>query len=458
MISRVRDTLNKFSMIRAGQRVLVAASGGPDSMAMLHALFLLRDELELELAVAHLNHNLRGGESKRDFKFVEDKAAEYGLEFFGRTLRSGALKKSSAEGLQAAARDKRLSFLFDTAKKFSAGRIAMGHTMDDQAETMLMRFMKGSALPGLSGMWPVRGLLIKPLIEIRRVEVMDFIKEQGIDYIVDSSNLKDAYLRNNIRHHLLPFIRDNYNPSIVESLARTAGALRHDNDYIEAIAGHLGVVIKRSKREVVLDGGRLRELHHALLIRVFLGSAGALSKRSRISSANITDFIGLVRGQRPNAALTLPDGLFVRREYERIILSLVPPAGAVTFDMALDVPGKTKIHGVGTLEATVLDVPPVAFKKGAACFDYASIDGPLKARSFIPGDRIRPLGMKGHRKVKDIFIDEKIPLERRGRTPIVHVGGEVLWVAGVRQSETCKVKKTTTKTLMIRFRQGRSGG
>jgi len=456
MISRVRDTLNKFSMLHGGERVVAAVSGGPDSTAMLHALFLLRDEYGIELAVAHLNHNLRGAESKRDLEFVREKSGEYGLEFFTRTLRAGLLKKTSDEGLQAAARERRLAFLSDTAKKFKASRIAVGHTMDDQAETILMRVMTGSGLAGLSGMWPVRGLLIKPLIETNRAEVMDFIKGYGLSYIVDSSNLKDSYLRNNIRHRLLPFIKENYNPSIVSTLARTAELLRHDNNYIDAIARHLGVVIKKTQREVVLDAGRLRGLHHALLTRVFLSSAGSFSRRSRIGSSHIMAFIELVNSNKPNLRMTLPGGLTVRREYGRIILTPRSLPEAKPFDTALLVPGVTKIRGIGSFETTLIEGRLVSRGKGTACFDYDAIGKKLKARSFHPGDRIRPFGMKGHRKVKDIFIDEKIPLGRRGRTPLVFADDEVLWVAGIRQSEACRVNQDTAKTLKIKFRRSHS--
>ncbi len=458
MISTVRETIKKFSMLRSGQRVLAGVSGGPDSMAMLHALFLLREELGVEMAVAHLNHNLRGAESRRDMEFVREKAGAYGLEFFGRTLRAGAIKKTDAEGPQAAARQKRLAFLFDAAKKYGAARIALGHTMDDQAETMLMRFMKGSGLAGLSGMWPLRGLLMKPLLGVRRAEVLRFIEEYGLAYIVDSSNLKDDYLRNRIRHHLLPYLEDNYNPSIIESLARTAESLRHDNEYIEAIAGHLGVVIKKTSRKVVLDAARLQDLHQSLLIRVFLGAAGDLGRRGSLTSAHIDAFLGLVKGKRPNAVITLPRGLYAWREYGRVVITTRPPSEARPFDVAVRAPGKTVIKGVGTITASFLDALPVAFRPGAAYLDASALPGPLRARSFRPGDRINPLGMEGTKKVKEIFIDERVPLQRRTSTPIVYAGDEVLWVAGLRQSGHCSVREDTKKILKLVFRPAGGGG
>ncbi len=457
MICAVRDTIKKYSMLRPGQRVLAGVSGGPDSMAMLHVLFLLREELGVEIAVAHLNHNLRGAESRRDKEFVRGRAEAYGLEFFGRTLRAGAIKKAAAEGPQAAARQKRLAFLFEAAKKYGAARIALGHTMDDQAETMLMRFMKGSGLAGLSGMWPLRGLLMKPLLGVRREEVMRFIEDQDLDYIVDSSNLKDDYLRNRIRHHLLPYLQDNYNPSIIESLARTAESLRHDNEYIEAIAGHLGVVIKKTSRKVVLDAARLQGLHQSLLIRVFLGAAGDLGRRGSLTSGHIEAFLGLVKGTRPNAAITLPRGLYVWREYGRVVMTTSPPVEAEPFDVALSVPGKTVIKGAGTITAALLESPPRAFRPGDAYLDAAALPGPLRARSFSPGDRIHPLGMEGTKKIKEIFIDERVPLMRRTSTPIVYAGGEVLWVAGLRQSSRCSIGEDTKKVLKLVFRPAAGG-
>ncbi len=452
MINTVRDTIEEFSMLQRGQKALVAVSGGPDSMAMLHALYFLKNEFDIELAVAHLNHNLRGSESRRDMDFVRFKAGEYGLEFFGHTLRAGSLKKMPAEGLQAAAREKRHAFLHESAKKCGATRIALGHTMDDQAETMLMRFMKGSGLAGLSGMWPLRGMLIKPLIRVRRNGVMRFIENQGIEYILDSSNEKDSYLRNRIRHHLLPYIEDNYNPSITESLARTAEALRHDNEYIEAIAGHLGVVIKKTRSRVVLDAGRLRELHQSLLTRVFLGSAAALGKRACLNSAHVEAFMSLVRGKRPNAGRTLPGGLYTWREYNRVIITTRPPEKPGPFEIDLKLPGLTPIKGVGSIKAEILDAPPLSFKHGLCYLDYEALPAPLKARSFQPGDRMTPLGMAGKKKLKDIFIDAKIPLEMRARTPLVCAGDVVLWAVGLRQSKACSLGDSTTRVLKLEFR------
>lgn len=458
MISTVRDTIKKYSMLQSGQRVIAAVSGGPDSMVMLRLLCELREELGIELAVAHLNHNLRGKESKRDLQFVEERAGEENLEFFSRTLRAGTLKKAGhVVGLQAAAREKRLSFLQGAARTFKASRIAMGHTMDDQAETMLMRIMKGSGLAGLSGIWPVRGLLIKPLIEIRRSEIENFIKEHEIPFVSDSSNLKDSYLRNDIRHHLLPFIEENYNPSIVESLARTAGVLRHDNEFIEALAGHLGVVEKKRAKEVVLDGARLRELHISLLTRVFLASVRVLGNSSRINTSHIEAFVGLVKSSRPNSTLKLPDGLLALREYGRIILTLKVPLLQNPYEVSIKIPGQTLIKEVGTIKCTLIKGTPRRFKDGAAYFDYSLIKGPLKAGPVTPGQRIMPLGMSGRRKIKDIFIDEKIARGKRGKTPIITIKDDVLWVAGLRQSEICKVTESTTRTLMMEFSERLSG-
>ncbi len=453
MISTVRDTIKKYSMLHKGQRVLVAVSGGPDSMVLLHVLSCLREEFGVELAVAHLNHNLRGDESERDMRFVQERAGEAGLQFFCTTLSAGALKKAASEdGLQAAAREKRHEFLHKCASEFKASRIALGHTMDDQAETMLMRIINGSGLAGLSGIWPIRGVLIKPLIDVKRTEVMTFIKEQCISYVTDSSNLKDSYLRNDIRHNLLPFIEKKYNPSIRESLARTAGVLRHDNDFIEALVDQPGLIIKKTTREIVFDGLKLRELHISLLTRLFITAAGELSKGARLNTSHIEAFAGLVMSPRPNALISLPEALYIHREYERIILTSVRPVSeAPSFDVPLQVPGSTVIKGVGTLKTSLLKSPPSRFKVGAAYFDYASIKGPLTARSFTKGARIIPLGMRGQRKIKEIFIDEKVPRAKRTVIPIISSSEDVLWVAGLRQSETFKVSKSTTQTLMIEF-------
>ncbi|MBI5969906.1 MAG: tRNA lysidine(34) synthetase TilS [Deltaproteobacteria bacterium] len=457
----VRETIVKHAMLEKGDTVVCAVSGGLDSIVMLRLLAVMQDEFGLKIIVAHLNHNLRGRESLRDFNFVKRIASKLGFKFAGATLKKGEL---SGSGVQDHARTMRYAFLFKTAVKYRAAKICVGHTLDDNAETVLMRFLKGSGLHGLSGIPAKRGIIVRPLIGIERADIERFAKENSILFVTDSSNLTGKYLRNDIRQHLLPIIKKRYNPNIIETLGRESRILRADDDYLSGVAVRAlkFTVIERKKGVIVLDRLKLRSAHQAVLARFFVKITEDLIGAADTNSSHVETFIKMLRGAKPNAGFHAK-GVWVEREYDRIIFSNFPPARARGFNLTLRVPGITELDGVFT--ATLLDKPPVFSRSETetAYFDYDEIcranhlDGAcaLRIRSMMPGDRIVPFGMKGHKKVKEIFIEEKIPTARRLYAPLV-VSGDgvmVLWLTGIKQSDLCKVKKTTKRILKIEFKK-----
>lgn len=459
MLKKVEDTLRKYKMVEPGDTVIAAVSGGADSMAMLHALYALREKFALKLHVCHLNHNLRGAESKRDLEFVRETARSLGLEFKGRTLRAGTIPRGRAKSLQAEARARRLKFLDECMKKFKARKIAMGHTMDDQAETVLMRLIKGSGPGGLAGMRPKGARIIRPLFDLTREDVLRFLEDSNLDYVIDSSNLKADYLRNDLRLNLIPFLRERYNPNIVTGLCRTSRALARDDDFIGGIAEFLGVIVKRTAGVVSMDRVRLKDLHSALLTRVFLNAAGFLKKRGEVYAPHIDSFMKIVHGGRPNARAVLPGGLMVVRSYDIVELTLNGAEEPVKpFRKAIKVPGETRLKELKlAITATLLPARPRSLKDGkagkaaelAAFFDYSALSGPLSVRTIERGDRLQPMGLGGRKKIKNIFIDQKVPLVKRKRTPLICCGEDILWAVGLKQSELCKVTQSTVKVLKI---------
>ena len=247
MIEKVKETIKHFAMVEGGDHLLVAVSGGMDSVALLHLLMALREPLDIQLTVCHLNHSLRGEESIRDEEFVRSLAESLGLAFEGGREDLRAITRERDGSLQEVARAVRYAFFEEVALRTGATKVALGHTSDDNAETVLMRFIKGSSARGLRGIPPVRERYIRPLIETGRGEVETFIRERGIEYVEDSSNRTMNYLRNRIRGELIPFIEEKYNPNLRETLNREASVIARDDDYLscEAERASGGVVVER---------------------------------------------------------------------------------------------------------------------------------------------------------------------------------------------------------------------
>lgn len=458
MIKKLRDTIKRYRMCDAGDTVAVAVSGGADSVVLLHALTEVAKGFALKLVVCHLNHNLRGAESERDLAFVRGLSKRLGLRFVGARLKAGEISGMKGASIQAAARVKRYEFFEAVARRHKARKIALGHTLDDQAETVVMRLMKGSSLKGLSGIPPVRGPFIRPLIETSREEIEGFAEANGIEYVVDSSNLSDKYLRNDIRRNLMPLIRKEYNPNIAATLSRLATALRLDDEYMDACAG-AGLekaLASTGRNSVAIDCTALSRLHPALVNRAFLIAVRSLGPDDEdwFASVHIDSFRALVSGERPNASIDLPGGLRAVREYGRVVITADAKKTQRRSLRTLKVPGTTVIRDAGyAFTAEVVEKAPRILDRGgwSACFDYGAVveAGGVRIRRMEPGDRMAPMGMKGRKKLKDIFIDAKVPRERRAVTPVFVAGREIIWVAGLRQSELFKVGRATERVLRI---------
>ncbi|MBI4949526.1 MAG: tRNA lysidine(34) synthetase TilS [Deltaproteobacteria bacterium] len=455
-----RNTIKRLGMLRKGDAVLAAVSGGVDSIVMLRLLGSVKDELGLKLSVCHLNHNMRGAESRRDLEFVKKTARGLGLKFIGKTLGKGSLVLKG-KSLQEAAREERYAFFEAAAKKTGAGRIALGHTLDDQAETVLLRLLKGASLSGLSGIPPVRAPFIRPLIEVKREEIERYATDNGIDFVTDSTNKIPKYLRNSVRLSLIPFIEKNYNCSVKETLARTASVLAVDNAFIiEAAREAFDEVVVESRGAVAIDRPRTASLHRAVSSRVFLKALGRFdpASASDLSSAHVEAFHAVVEGRSPSASIKLPGGIVLRREYDRVIIARGTTDKRKPFEKILKVPGRTVIPGCGAFVAEVSNKRPKSIVTGVDTI-YLDLDEAgdgLFLRPFIPGDRIVPFGMTGHKKVKDILIDAKAPRHTRQSIPLLLKGGDVIWVPGIKRSDLFRVTGRTVRVLKVEW-VGRGG-
>lgn len=463
MLDKVKNTIKKFNMLENGDTVIVGVSGGVDSAVLLHLLKRLAPEYKLPLIVAHLNHSLRGKESERDAAFVKKLAREAKIGFVGKKIDVKSLLKKG-DSMQDIAREARYDFFEEVAKRHKAQRIATGHNLDDQAETVIMRFLKGASRRGLSGIPPARGKYIRPLIEISRKEIEGYAAMEGLQFVKDSSNKSAKYLRNRVRLKLMPMLAA-YNPAIKSDMARLSHIFRRDEEYLKDKAEDAckDVVIKQDKKAVSLSLEKLIGLHDAIKVRIlFMVIEELLGSSKGFYSCHAEDFLKLLSSHSPNAVVTLPRNLSVCKEYGVITIEKSRKKEKYLFlEKTLKINGKTGIvtdngRKIAEFDAKVINhnsgfhIPHPA-SRNAAYFDYNKLKIPLLVRNFRPGDCFAPFGMKGHKKLKDLFIEKKIPKRNRGLVPILVSGDEIIWVVGLRQASYGKIGPQTKKILKIDF-------
>jgi tRNA(Ile)-lysidine synthase len=319
MLKRVRKAIADGSLVERGDHLLVAVSGGPDSVALLWMLVLLSSEYELRLTTAHLNHGLRGAEAQEEEAFVHSLCAGMGITCISNTVDIRALRKGRGKSLEEIGREERYRFLEETAQTCGAKKIATGHHRDDQAETVLIHLLRGSGLEGLKGIAPMReGRIIRPLLYVGREEILEFLDREGLTYLVDSSNLSPLFLRNRIRHQLIPELTARYNPEIVRGLSHTAEIIRREDDYLQTVVRQVlsqwGIV--PGQGEVLIPLTAFIELHEALqgrVIKCLIG--GAALSGNGIGYGHIEAVLALIRSsRRRRTSLDLPGLIRVEKE------------------------------------------------------------------------------------------------------------------------------------------------
>jgi tRNA(Ile)-lysidine synthase len=461
LLDRVRRTIDSYHLLSKGDRLIVGVSGGVDSMVLLHLLDALRQEFSLTLIVAHINHGLRPRESEKEAELVQQESMRLGLPYEYGHFNAREFQKMGGLSPQDGARRIRFYFLNSLLKKYDASKIALGHNADDQVETVLLKLIRGTGLRGLKGMLPIReGKVIRPLLEVWREEIESFAGEMGIPYLVDSSNLRDHYLRNRIRLHLIPLIEKEYQSGFREIVLRTSGILREENDYLEQGAEEACRRIIHEDRDAFsFKFSQYQSLHEALQWRVIQKMLGKVYDERKVSDegegSEARTIFRKLQQSTPSFLLELPHGVCFEKRYDVVLLrkggiETVPP-----FEAELFSPGRTFIEEIGK-EVAIEEIDrddTLRYLDGTpdtAFLDCRALEFPLKIRNFRPGDRFYPLGMKGTQKLKEFFIDHKIPRFERPKIPLLISGEMVAWIVGYRIDERVKVSDKTQKVLKVK--------
>jgi tRNA(Ile)-lysidine synthase len=456
-LRKVHQTITRFKLLGRGERILIGVSGGADSMALLHALAEIRHEWGISLMVAYLDHGLRR-EAAEERVFVGKAAADLGLPFVAGKADVGALKRERRLPLQEAAREARYTFLMKAARDAQSDKIALGHTADDQAESVLMRILRGSGARGLSGIPPKRGeIFIRPLIAVGRGEIESYLRQKNISYRDDVSNRNLHFLRNRIRRELLPEL-EKYNPQIRRILVQMADHFRMEEEYWRtwvqerlSTGGH-----DPGKGILILDIPGLAGLPIPLRLRLFRGAIEKILGHLRgFGFSHFWAIENLWQNPAPNKEIRLPNGIRVFKSYEVLKISFEGEKIG-SFEFAVPGPGIVELRETKErMRFSILKKAEVKISKRAedssriAFLEYDRLHFPLTVRSFRAGDKFQPLGMEGGKKVKDFFMDRKIPLVERRKIPLLFSDDKLLWVGGLRIDHRFRVKPTTRQVLRV---------
>ncbi|MBR5152735.1 MAG: tRNA lysidine(34) synthetase TilS [Clostridia bacterium] len=455
VLDTLRKTIAKYQMLSPNETVLVAVSGGADSVCLLHGLKTIGKEWNLQIVAAHLNHKIRGKEAERDAEFVRKLCRAWRIPCYQKTVDVPALALEMDVSEETAGRIARYQFFHELTEEKKINRIATAHNQDDQAETVLMRMIRGSGIEGLSGIRYVRADgVIRPLLDVSRTEIEGYLKENAIDFVTDSTNESDAYTRNKIRHGLLPMLKEEFNPNIVSALSAMAQNMAEDSDFIKGYTRRLYQRINSplpAKKPVVLDIETMRLVEPGIRTRLLLYAVqDAMGKSYRLEHCHTEAVLSLL-DKETGATVHLPGGLSAVVRYGWLAFEtgreeISPFASDIQYEVELG-----RVYDLEGISVSVsLKEMPVSKQEGQSVLDYDKVkDFPLVIRTRRKGDRIAVFRDGRERKLKDFLIDLKVPVSKRDDIPLLCSGDKVLAVVGYRVAEPYKTDKNTKRGLVI---------
>jgi tRNA(Ile)-lysidine synthase len=447
------ETIKEYKLLNPGETVLVAVSGGVDSIALLYLMDHYREKFGCTLHIAHLNHMIRKKDADLDVRFVQGLARDLKVPITVESIDVQALAKERKIGIEAAARQVRYSFFEKVAEKIGADKIAVGHTADDNVETFLMRLVRGAGLKGLCGIPPKRGKIIRPLIKIWRKEIEIYVGALKLVPRRDYTNYESKYMRNRVRMKLIPQLK-LYNLNIKEIVLQTILLLTEDSEYLEAKAEEALERISETggENEIRVKIDKLRDLEDPIQGHLLRQAIEKVKGNiTDLTYTHVCDILDKLEASE-KWEIHLPGGIYAVGNRGELLICREKPGVAARkiFSYSLSVPGEIKIEEIGKkLRAEFSDERDNEEDPNVAFVDYSALGKKLTVRNKEEGDRLQPLGMKGNKKLQDLFVDAKIPAEARDSIPVVESGGKIVWVGGLRLDDRAKVSNATKKIVKL---------
>lgn len=476
LANSVIRTIRRYDLLPHRGRVVVALSGGADSVGLLHLLLELQERGELAVAAAaHFNHRLRGDEADADEQFCSERAASTGVVFDSAREDIRARAQTEKRSIEDTARRARYAFLESVAVRHRAEAVAVGHTLDDQAETFLLRLIRGAGTRGLAAIRPKAGLIIRPLIDIRRLDLREYVVARGLTFREDATNADISIPRNRVRHELIPYLERAFSPGIVDVLAREAASAREDEDWLHAEAIDLAssiVLTDTARTAPHVDAAALNALHPAIAARVAREALARLGSDRFIGFDHIQRFLEFAASARDGAAMSLPGQQIVRRgpwiefrteprrsreaaEAGGVGPKLRSSESRTHFHFPLSIPGEVVLETqrLAVMAAWGAGLEKIIEEPKSSCL-VAGAKLPLAVRSRRPGDRFHPPGLGGRsKKLQDYLVDRKVARSERDLLPLVVDGDDrIVWIVGHAVSEDFRAADPSNGVISLKAR------
>lgn len=449
-------TITRHSMLVGREIVLLGLSGGPDSVCLLHLLNEIKDKYNLTIHAVYVDHQLRPAEIPAEIELCRELCGKLGINFIVKAIDVRSHEKEKGLNRQEAARELRYWMFEETAFELKADRIAVAHNADDQAETFLMRLLRGAGPKGLIGIPPVTKHIIRPLIETGRSEIEAYLESRKIVCAIDSSNLKTDYIRNRIRLSVMPELKE-INPNLLNSLQNTMSILQEEERYLEIIVTKtlMKLISRKAQNKIELFLSPMEAMETVILRRVLRRAIHETKGLRGIGFVHIEEIIGLIKKGISGDRIYLPKEIRVIKSYSVLVITSEKPLRISEYE--LEAQGEVAIKGAeNVIKASFEDnADDAGDGKTSVLLDADLIHFPLKIRPRMEGDHFFPLGFGMRKKLQDYFVDEKVPRDERDSVPVVLSDNDIVWVAGYRADERFKVTEKTKKILRLVIVKGR---